>query len=261
MSVDDHWDEGSAYERYIGRWSRQLAPLFLDWLDLGPGLDWLDVGCGTGALTEAILDRCSPRSVIGVEPSDGFRKTAQANLAGRATILRGSAEALPVPAESVDVLVSGLVLNFIADSPLTLVQMMGWPRHGGTMGAYVWDYAGRMEFLRAFWDAAASLDPAAEALDEGTRFPICRPDNLGRVFRLSLNDVEVEALDIATPFASFEELWQPFLGGQGPAPAYAMSLSEEGRAKLKEALCARVPIASDGSISLIARAWAARGSS
>jgi SAM-dependent methyltransferase len=259
MSVDDTWEQGGAYESYIGRWSRKLAPGFLDWLGLGPGLDWLDVGCGTGALSATILDRCRPRSVTGVEPSEGFRRAAQANLGGRATILAGSAEDIPLTGVDFDVIVSGLVLNFVPHAAAAFEQMLGFLRPEGTIAAYVWDYAGKMELLRAFWDAATALDPAAAALDEGNRFPICRPDSLRTLFASVLSGVEVEALDIATPFASFEDLWQPFLGGQGPAPAYAMSLSGEKRAKLEEALRDRVPIASDGSISLMARAWAARG--
>ena len=130
---------------------------------------------------------------------------------------------------------------------------------GAVFGAYVWDYAGKMELMRWFWDAAVALDPAAATLDEGRRFRLCRPDALrAQVEAAGLHDVEVAALDVPTDFAGFDDYWQPFLGGQGPAPAYAMSLTEDARSRLKDRLQHALPIASDGSLSLVARAWAVR---
>ena len=114
--------------------------------------------------------------------------------------------------------------------------------------------------MRLFWDAAVELNPGAAKLDEGIRFPLCRPEALTELLvSAGLAGVEVMAIDIPTPFASFEDYWQPFLGGQGPAPAYAMSLDEMARARLRDRIQARIPVAADGSISLTARAWAARG--
>ena len=130
---------------------------------------------------------------------------------------------------------------------------------GGTIAAYVWDYAGKMEVMRYFWDAAVELNPGAANMDEGVRFPLCRPEALEKLFAdAGLEGVEVTPIDIPTPFANFDDYWQPFLGGQGPAPAYAMSLDETARARLREHIRQRVPIAGDGSISLISRAWAIR---
>jgi SAM-dependent methyltransferase len=256
----DTWERGSPYERYVGRWSRQVAPQFLAWLSIPAGRSWLDVGCGTGALCASILNGCAPSSVTGVEPSEGFLKTAQANLAGRGSLLQGNATALPLGDASVDVVVSGLVLNFVADQPAALAEMRRVTSDGGTIGAYVWDYAGKMELMRHFWDAAVELDPSAGALDEGARFPLCRPQPLEALFAgAGLQHVDLRPIDISTPFANFDDYWQPFLGGQGPAPAYATSLDEPARARLRDRLQARVPTASDGSISLTARAWAVRG--
>ena len=133
-------------------------------------------------------------------------------------------------------------------------------RDGGTVAAYVWDYAGRMELMRHFWDAAVALDPAAVELDEGRRFPLCQPGPLAEIFRgVGLSTVEVRAIDVPTVFRDFDDYWSPFLGAQAPAPAYAMSLSEERRAALRERLRATLPVEHDGSIRLIARAWAVRG--
>ncbi|MBF8283654.1 MAG: methyltransferase, partial [Anaerolineales bacterium] len=128
------------------------------------------------------------------------------------------------------------------------------------VAAYVWDYAGKMQMMRHFWNAAAALDPAARDLDEGRRFPICQPEPLRELFQnAGLREVEVRPIDIAADFRDFDDYWSPFLGGQGPAPGYAMSLSDERRAALRERIRAGLPFALDGSIPLVARAWAVRG--
>jgi SAM-dependent methyltransferase len=256
--VSDTWERGSAYEHYVGRWSRRVAPLFLSWLSIPAGRRWLDVGCGTGALCAAIEDHCSPSSVAGVELSEGFLKTAREHLAG-AVLHQGGATAIPLDDASVDVVVSGLVLNFVPDQSAALAEMARVTGIGGTIGAYVWDYAGKIELLRFFWDAAVELNPDAARVDEGIRFPLCRPEALVELFSSSgLNGVEVMAIDIPTPFASFEDYWKPFLGGQGPAPAYAMSLDEAARERLRNRTRERIPVKADGPISLTARAWAPR---
>jgi SAM-dependent methyltransferase len=259
--VSDTWERGNPYERYVGRWSRRVAPEFLAWLQMPLGRRWLDVGCGTGALCAAIMDGYSPSSVTGVEPSEGFLKTARENLAGRATLHQGSAMAIPLPDAAVDVVVSGLVLNFIPDPLAALGEMARVTSPGGTIGAYVWDYAGKMELMRFFWDAASEIDPGAAKLDEGVRFPVCRPEALRALFAgAGLDKPELTQIDITTSFASFEDYWQPFMGGQGPAPAYAMSLDEDTRVRLRDRLEARLPAQRDGTISMIARAWAIRAS-
>jgi SAM-dependent methyltransferase len=257
--VSDTWERGSPYEQYVGRWSRQVAPLFLSWMNVPVGRRWLDVGCGTGALCAAIVDGCSPVSVAGVEPSEGFLRTARENLADRVALHQGSATAIPLGDASVDVVVSGLVLNFVPDPRAALAEMARVTGNGGAIAAYVWDYAGKMELMRYFWDAAVELDPSAAKMDEGPRFPLCRPEVLEKLLAdAGLKGVEVRPIDIPTRFASFDDYWQPFLGGQGPAPAYAMSLDETGRAGLRDRIRGHLPTAADGSISLIARAWAAR---
>jgi SAM-dependent methyltransferase len=257
--VSDTFERGSPYEQYVGRWSRQVAPRFLLWLSIPAGRRWLDVGCGTGALCAAILDHCSPTSVAGVEPSEGFLKTATANLAGRAELRQGGATAIPFRDASFDVVVSGLVLNFVPDQRAALVEMARVTVRGGTIAAYVWDYAGKMEFMRYFWDAAVELDPGAASLDEGIRFPLCRPEAMETLFAgAGLQGVEVAPIDIPTPFVDFNDFWQPFLGGQGPAPAYTMSLDESARARLRDRIRERIPIMANGSIALTARAWAIR---
>lgn len=258
--VPDTWEQGRAYERYVGRWSREIAPRFLEWLRQPPGLRWLDVGCGTGALSAAILDTCTPASVDGVEPSEGFLETAVAELGNRVTFHRADASALPLDDESVDAVVSGLVLNFVRDLDTALAEMSRVAVDGGVVAGYVWDYADRMELMRWFWRAAVELDPDAAALDEGARFDDFTPEGLTwRFASAGLVDAEAGFVEVPTRFADFDDYWSPFLGGQGVAPAYAMSLDEPARDRLRERLRELVPTGPDGSIDLVARAWTVRG--
>ena len=257
---DDGWKAGDLYEPYVGRWSRRVADAFLAWLAVPADADWADVGCGTGALSAAILDQCAPSSVVGVEPSQGFLAMAVQHLAGKAGFLAGDASALPLDRGACDVVVSGLVLNFVPALPAAFAEMRRVTANGGTIAAYVWDYADGMEIIRYFWDVAASLDSAAARLHEGTRFPVCAPSALKATFEhAGLAEVETAPLDVAAEFADFDDYWRPFLGGQGPAPAYAMSLPDEQRAALKAKLKSALPQAADGAIALRARAWAVRG--
>jgi SAM-dependent methyltransferase len=258
-AVRDNWEHGDAYERFIGRWSSLVAVKFLRWLELPGGLSWVDVGCGTGALSESILDTQRPSSVDGVEPSAGFVRAARQRLSNRATVHQAPAEDLPLPGGSADILVSGLVLNFISDLPAALAEMKRVARDG-VVAAYVWDYGGGMDMLRLFWDAADKVDPDG-IMDEARRFPLCRPDALASAFaHAGLHDPQVVPLDIPTPFSNFDDLWTPFTGGQGAGPSYLVSLDTETQAALKESLRDRVPTNADGSISLTARAWAIRAS-
>jgi SAM-dependent methyltransferase len=191
--------------------------------------------------------------------AQGFLKTARENLAGRAAFHQGSATAIPLSDASVDVVVSGLVLNFVPDQPAALLEMARVTDKGGMIATYVWDYAKKMELMRFFWNVAVELDPNAAKLDEGARFPLCRPEALKKLFAgAGLKEVEVKPIDIPTSFVDFDDYWQPFLGGQGPAPTYAMSLDETARARLRDRIQERLPTEANGSISLTARAWAAR---
>ena len=258
----DVWASGDAYEPYVGRWSRLVANQFLQWLAIPPGLDWLDVGCGTGALTQTILREADPARVVGVDPSAAFVAHAAAHVTDpRATFRIGDAQALPVSADEMNVSVAGLVINFVPDQRKAVAEMARVTKPGGTIAAYVWDYAGEMQMMRRFWDAAVALSPAAKELDEGIRFPVCRPEALQDLFRKAgLEQISSRAIDAPTIFKDFEDYWTPFLGGQAPAPAYCMSLSEHDRAALRERIRGSLPIRDDGSIHLIARAWAIKGS-
>ena len=261
ISRSEAWDSGDAYEPYVGRWSRLVAREFLRWLTVPPGSYWLDVGCGTGALTETILDLAAPRVVVGLDPSPAYVEFARDRLSDpRARFEVGDAQALQEASASFDAVVSGLVINFVAEPGKALSEMVRVARPGATVAAYVWDYAEGMQMMRYFWDAAAALDPKASELDEGHRFELGKPEPLTDLFQRSgLDKVEVHAIDVPTVFRDFEDYWSPFLGGQAPAPSYAMSLSEERRAALRERIRASLPTDSKGKHHLIARAWAVRG--
>ena len=259
--VTDSWAHGDLYEPYVGRWSRRVAEEFLSWLAVHPDARWLDVGCGTGALSETILRQASPRSVNGIDLSEGYVSLARQRIVdSRAAFHVGSAESLPYEEGRFEAAVSGLVLNFVPRPDLAVAEMRRVTSSGGTVAVYLWDYAGRMELMRYFWDAAVELDSAASDLDEGRRFPLCQPQPLQRLFETAgLREVEVRGIEVETPFRDFDDYWSPFLGGQGPAPGYAMSLPEARRDALRDHLRAKLPVNGDGSIRLTARAWSARG--
>lgn len=258
--MQDFWQSGDPYEYYMGRWSKLVADQFVDWLSPQPGLQWLDVGCGSGALSEAIINRHNPESVIAIDQSEGFVHTAQQRLGSRASCRIGNALSLPLDDNSINITVSGLVLNFIPEPDKALAEMQRVTRRDGTVAVYIWDYAGKMEFLNHFWDVVVELDSMASALHEGHRFRDSNADQIANIFnRVGFSEVKTVPLEITTNFSDFNDYWKPFLGGQGPAPTYVSKLDNSERNHLKEILEQRLPVIGDGSITLSARAWAARG--
>jgi trans-aconitate methyltransferase len=261
LPVADEWSSGERYEQYVGRWSRLVAPEFVDWLGLRGQLRWLDVGCGTGELSRAVLDRAAPSRLVGVDRSAGFVDYARRNVVSPvATFEVGDAAAVATVAEPFDAVVMGLVLNFLPDRQQVLTALAGAVVDGGVVAAYVWDYPAQMWLMRHFWDAAVELDPPAEQFRESARFPFCRPDRLEQLFAdAGLSAVSSRAIVVPTVFEDFDDYWTPFLGGQGPAPSYVRSLDDPHRSALRDAVRARLPVGPDGSIRLTARAWAVSG--
>jgi SAM-dependent methyltransferase len=260
--TQEAWANGASYERYVGRWSRLVARGFLDSLAIPPDRRWLDVGCGTGALSQIILATTAPSAVKGLDRSEDHIAFARQYIVDtRASFEIADAQDLRAESATYDAVVSGLVLNFVPEPRRMVAEMARAVRQNGIVALYVWDYADKMELMRYFWDAAVTLNPSAHLLDEGVRFPICKPAPLAALFRdAGLKNVETQAIDIPTDFRDFDDYWLPFLGGQGPAPGYAMSLDEADRTTLRERIRAALPIQSDSSIDLMARAWAVRGS-
>lgn len=260
-SRHDAWQAGDSYDAYMGRWSRQIAPRFVDWLAAPPQADWFEVGCGTGALSQAILAHGAPRSLAAIDPSEGFVARARAQIVDpRTRFATGDAQRLDEPDASRDVVVSGLVLNFVPDREAALREMKRIARPGGRVGFYVWDYpGGGVAFMRAFWTAAVALDPAASGLTEDKRFPFCTRDGLVELARRAgLPSPEACAIEAPTVFRDFDDYWRPFTLGAGPAPGYCANLDPERRERLRGALERALPRQPDGTIVLSSRAWAVK---
>lgn len=260
-SRHDAWGDGDAYDAYMGRWSRRVAPLFLDWLAIPPQAEWLEVGCGTGALSRTIVERCDPKRLVAIEPSAGFIARARANVADDRVEFRvGDAQALDLETASRDAIVSGLVLNFVPDKARALSEMKRVARAGAVIAFYVWDYAGGgLEFLRWFWRVATALDPDAAELTENRRFPFATASGLNALATdAGLSGVECIPVEVATTFKDFDDYWTPFTLGAGPAPGYCRSLAPDARERLQQGLRDSLPRDADGRIPLSARAWAVR---
>jgi SAM-dependent methyltransferase len=260
-NVNDVWKIGGAYESFMGRWSRLVAVEFLQWLSVPAGSKWLDIGCGTGILSQTILDWTDPVKVRGIDQASGFISFAENHIRDpRAAFEVGAVESRKLGSNTYDAVVSGLVLNFIPNGDQAVSEMRRVTNPGGVIAGYVWDYADKMQLLRYFWDAATALDSEAAVLDEGKRFPLCNPERLRGLFiAQGLNNVDVRSIDVQTRFADFEDYWTPFLSGQGPAPSYVASLNTEKQSSLRERVRSALPISARGTIDLTARAWAVRG--
>jgi SAM-dependent methyltransferase len=257
----ENWGSADHYERYVGRWSRQVAVEFIRWISLPEGCAWADVGCGTGALAECILAMCAPKSVAGVDRAEGFVAAARRNVTDpRASFDTAEATALPWNSTSFDAVVSGLVLNFVPDHKAMASEMARVTKPGGKVALYVWDYGRGMQMMRQFWDAAIAVSPHDSKLDQAERFPICQPEPLQALFRdIGLSSVSDRAIDIPMVFRDFEDFWSPFMGKQGAAPTYLASVDDETRERIRALLESRLVPAADGNISLTARAWAVQG--
>jgi SAM-dependent methyltransferase len=259
--MNDAWQNGTSYERFMGRWSHLIAREFLTWLAVPPNSRWLDVGCGTGSLSKQILETNRPNSIVAVDASPEFVEFARQSVPDPAVQFRvGLAQSLDLGLNQFDAVVSGLVLNFVSQPEGAVAEMLKVTKPGGTIGIFLWDYAAGMEMLRYFWDAAVALDKNVEAFDEGIRFPLCQQGRLESLVReCGLKQVEVIPIEVVTHFQDFADYWSPFLGRVGPAPAYVMSLTPQNRQRLEEKVRAALPIDENGSIALIARAWAVKG--
>jgi SAM-dependent methyltransferase len=257
----DRWTSGAHYERWMGRWSRLLAQEFVKWLEVPAGLRWIDVCCGSGVLTEVIVERNAPASIVGADASAeqiGFARQHRGY--PKVMFEIADAMALPCPDASFDIAVCGLGLNFIPSPGRALEEFRRVTRPSGSIAAYVWDYAHGAVFLREFWDAAIAVDGEAFAFDQAHRFPMCTQEGLRGLFeQVELEDLSLHALDVVTRFTSFDDYWEPFLTGQGSAPNYLATRDQQIRTAIYERLRAALPTNAQGAIELPARAWAIRG--
>jgi ubiquinone/menaquinone biosynthesis C-methylase UbiE len=247
------------YDRFVGRYSPELARAMCDEAEVRPGQRALDVGCGSGALVAELAARVGAENVTGIDPSEPFVGAARVKTPG-ARLVVGSAEALPFADREFDATLSQLVVNFLADPDQGLREMSRVTRPGGVVAGCVWDYAGEMTMLRTYWDAAAALDPKRAALAMESTMPFADPDSLADLWRRSgLDGVEVSPLVAEAAYQDFDDLWAPFPTGVGPAGAYAASLDGEAQAELRDEFARRLG-SPEGSFTLSARAWCAVGS-
>ncbi len=248
-----------AYDRFVGRYAPQLAAAFVDFAALEPGARALDVGCGPGALANELVRRLGAAGVSAADPSEPFAAAFRERLPGVDIVVAG-AEALPFADDAFDAALAQLVVNFI-DDPLAGVREMGRvTRPGGVVGACVWDYAGEMTLLRAFWDAAREVEPErGAAADEGAVMPWCGEGELGELWRRAgLRDVRCGAIVVTAEYSGFDDLWSPLLTGIGPAGAFCRSLDDARQSALRDATRRRLDVG-DAPFHLGARAWVAAG--
>jgi SAM-dependent methyltransferase len=242
-----------SYDRFMGRYSAPLAPGLLEFAGVGDDETVLDVGSGPGALTGELVRRLGADAVAAVDPSPPFVEAVRARYPG-VDVRLASAEELPFPDRGFDAALAQLVVHFMADPVGGLAEMARVTRLDGVVAACVWDLAGGRAPLSPFWRAARGLDPSAPG-ESG--FPGARAGHLRELFEeAGLAEVEEDELSVTAEHASFEEWWEPFTLGVGPAGSYARSLSEADLEALRERCRQQLP---DGPFTLTVVAWAARG--
>ncbi|MEP7306081.1 MAG: class I SAM-dependent methyltransferase [Acidobacteriota bacterium] len=261
MTGPQTFSEADAYERFMGRWSRRLAPLLVTFASVEARDSVLDMGSGTGALAGAIALAFPAARVTGIDPSPVYVQHAQARTpSDRVRFFVGDARLRQTSDSVFDKALSLLAMNFIPDPAQAVREMTRVTHPGGIVAAAVWDYDAGMEMLRVFWDEAVAGDPALFAQDE-RNMPLCRRGELAELWRASgLQDVKEQPLTIELAFGSFDDYWLPFLAGQGPAGAHVASLSTAARSALESRLRGRLlGERRDGPFALQARAWAVKG--
>jgi SAM-dependent methyltransferase len=249
------------YERFMGRWSRQLAPEYIAFAGVKNGDRVLDVGTGTGSLASVLEATMTSSEIVGVDPSEAFISYAKKNAkSGRTRFETGDAQALRFQDSSFDQTMALLVMNFIPDHNKAIGEMRRVTRPQGVVSTCVWDYDAGMQMLRFFWDEAVALDPAIEPKDE-RHMKLSREGQLGELWNSAgLVNVQQEPVSIDQAYESFDDYWGPFLKGAGPGGAYVVSLSDERRRQLETRIRKRLlGNRENGPFVLKARARCVRG--
>jgi SAM-dependent methyltransferase len=252
------FNDGAAYERFMGPWTRAIGSVFLDWMSIPTGQRWLEVGCGTGTFTELLIETAAPSSVIAIDPAPAQIEQARAKpVSLHADFRVADAQTLPFTDRQLDVVASALVINFIPDRARAVAEMKRVVKLGGCVGGYVWDFTGELGAARhifaALHDANAAVPPIPGA--ESSRI-----EALGKLFEgAQLNHVETRQIDVTVAHPSFDLYWQRFLDNPSPTSIYIKELPEPTRNSLRSAVRSRLPIAGDGTITFAARANAVKG--
>ena len=242
-----------AYDRFMGRYSVLLSPQLADFAGVRTGQRALDVGCGPGALTTELVGRLGAAAVAAVDPSEPFVASARARHPG-VDVQQASADLLPFPDRAFDAVLAQLVVHFMPDPVAGLAEMVRVTRRDGVSAACVWDHGGDHGPLRVFWRAAREIDPEA---DDESELPGTREGHLVELFEAAgLHGIEATALSVSREHPSFQEWWEPFTRGVGPAGSFVAGLDPDRRIELRERCRAMLPAA---PFVITARAWAARG--
>ena len=242
-----------SYDRFMGVYSAQLAPQLANLAGVESGQRVLDVGCGPGALSTELVGRLGPAAVSAIDPSETFVVAARERLPGIA-VAQASAEHLPFPDDSFDAAIAQLVVHFMTDPVAGLAEMRRVTRPGGVVAACVWDHAGRQSPLALFWEAARVLEPD---VDDESGLAGAREGHLRELFEAAgISEIEDTALTVAVEHPTFEDWWERFTLGVGPAGAFTAGLEPGRLTELRELCRARL---STVPFTITARAWAARG--
>jgi len=247
------FDDSAAYERFMGRWSRAVAPVFLDWLGARPHANWLDVGCGTGILAETLLEFCDPASVDAIDPAPAQVKAAERGpAAGRATFRVADARKLPFPDASFDVVAAALVINFIPDRPPALAEMRRVARAGGLAAAYVWDFAEELSpsgpLRRAMRRFGAEV-PGIPGTEDS------RLESLQLLFKAAgLGQIETRTINVCLSYTDFQDFWQAQTPSYAPTTKIIAAMKDSERTRLMRAVESALPTGPNGSIEYCARA-------
>lgn len=258
MSSATQFNDGSAYERVMGRWSRLVGRKFLGWAGTPPDLDWLDVGCGNGAFTEEIIRHAAPRSIVGIDPSPGQLDFARGReSAASATFVLGDAENLPVADRSVDVSTMGLVIAFVPNPERALSEMRRVTRPGGVIHTYMWDLVARKSPMAPLQRALREMDLAASS---PVSSEVTSQERLEQLWHSAgLVEIESTRIPLEVRFESFADFFGSATLPSGPQADRLRNLTPDQRAELEARLRQTVPEASDGSVSYEAVANAVRG--
>jgi SAM-dependent methyltransferase len=242
-----------AYDRFMGRYSVELAPAFAEFAGVRRGQRALDVGCGPGALTAELVTRLGAEAVSAVDPSESFANAARERHPG-VDVRQAAAEALPFSDSEFDVVLASLVVHFMSDPIAGLREMARVARPNGVVAACVWDHGGGRGPLSVYWTAVRELDPDA---DDESALAGARAGHLVELFEAAdIGRVEETDLAVSVGYRSFDEWWEPYLLGVGPAGAYVAGLEPDRRDELKERCRSLLP---EAPFTLEAHAWAARG--
>jgi ubiquinone/menaquinone biosynthesis C-methylase UbiE len=247
------FDDGAAYERFMGRWSRAAAPVFLDWLAVRPGASWLDVGCGTGILAQTLLNLCAPTSVHAIDPAaEQIAAAAQGPLAGRAQFKVADARRLPFADATFDVVASALVINFIPDPRLALTEMRRVARTGGLVGAYVWDFAKELSPSGPLRRAMRRLGAEVPEIPGTVISPV---EALSALFATAgLEGIETRTIDVCLTYENFNDFWQAQTPGYAPTTKIIAAMNGRERMRLMRTVESSLPRGPGGVIEYCAKA-------